>query len=332
MCSSDLITTVGKHFTELSSGTELLPARLLGKKPGKLSRFTASDGYSYEVPARWNSKYLALFLEDAKKAGVQVRFHLLVCPEMSPDWFFFRGYDTAARLAGRDEMAARLEWYVKTVTDFIADWEYEHNQGKALVTAYDVAAELFTDAGGLNRTPANYLMKIFGDASYAVTAFTAASRRVPESVRLCYCDHSLFEAQKASRVKEFIAAVRSADGKARVDEIGIISHLTADWPDRKAFFDACRDFSSLQLGVQIQQLDMAVRGGTAGGRAYYDFMQACVQNASYIQGVSFRAVLASEETEFVDYMRSPLFSSDYSCTENFDQIIEASGRRTGGRQ
>ena len=324
--SSDFIKTVQKHFTELSSGTDLLPFRLLGKKPGKLSYFLASDGCRYEVPAKWNSQYLALFLDDAKKTGVQVRFHLLVCPEMSPEWFFFRGYDTASRLASKEEMTARIEWYVKTVTDFVADWEHEHNQGKTLVTSYDVASELFTDAGTLNKTPSNYLMKIFGDDSFAVHAFVYAAKCIPASVKLCYCDHSLFERKKAERIMEFIGSVRSSGRKSRVDEIGIISHLTTDWPERKAFFDACRNFSAVHLDVQIQQLDMAPDGGTDSGAAYYDFMKACVQNAACIQGVSFRAVNACNETEFVDYMRAPLFSSDFSCTGNFDSVVEAVGR------
>ena len=324
---SFFVRTVGKHFTELSSGTKLLPVRLLGKKPAKFSRFTASDGLSYEVPAKWDSQYLALFLDEARKAGVQVRFHLLVCPEMTPEWFFFRGYDSASRLAGKDEMAARLEWYIRTVTDFIADWEYEHNQGQPLVTSYDVVSELFTDTGALNRTPFDYLMKIFGDSSYAVQTFCFAASRVPDSVRLCYCDHSLFEPEKAARIKEFIGSVRAAGRGGRVDEIGVISHLTADWPERGAFFRACRDFSAMGLGVQIQQLDIAGRSGTDSGSAYYDFMRDCVQNAAYIQGVSFRAVQAAKETEFVDYMRAPLFLDDYSCTGNFDRILEAADGR-----
>ena len=324
------IKTAEKHFTELSSGTELLPARLLKKKPGKLTRFIASDGYSYDVPARWNSKYLALFLDDAQKAGVQVRFHLLLCPEMSPDWFFFRGYDTSSRLADTYEMLARIEWYIKTVTAFIADWEQEHNQGKTLVSSYDVVSELFTDTGDMNRTPSNRLMKIFGDSSYALQAFAFASKYVPASVKLCYCDHSLFEKKKAGRVQEFIKAVKAAGRACRVDEIGIISHLTTDWPERRAFFDACRSFASLGLGVQIQQLDMAAPNRKDSGNAYHDFMQACIRNADCIRGVSFRSIRASEETEFVDYMRSPLFSSDYSCTGNFDRVIEAAGFSMAG--
>lgn len=327
--SSYFIKTVEKHFTELSSGTELLPGKLLGKKPKKYTRFTASDGLSYEVPAKWNSGYLSLFLDDAKRAGVQVRFHLLVCPEMSPDWFFFRYYDTASHLASKAEMAARLEWYIKTVTDFISDWEYKHNQGQALVTSYDVVSELFTDSGDLNLTPYNYLMKIFGDSSYAIQSFAFASKCVPDSIKLCYSDHSLFEKKKAEKVKELIKSVRSADGNSRVDEIGIISHIMEDWPDRDAFFGSCREFSSMDLDVQIQQLDIAARTRKDSGDAYFDFMKACMKNSDSIKGVSFRAVNASEETDFVDYMRAPLFTTEYSCTKNFDRIIEASGHQEG---
>ncbi|MBQ9538423.1 MAG: endo-1,4-beta-xylanase [Treponema sp.] len=320
--SSFFIKTAGKHFAELSSGNELLPYRLLGKKPKKLVQFTASDGYSYDVPAKWNSKYLTLFLEDAKKAGVQVRFHLLLCPEMTPEWFFFRGYDTAGRLVGIDEMNARIEWYIKQVTVFISDWEYEHNNGKSLVTSYDVLSELFTDTGGYNMTPSNYLMKIYGDDHYAIKAFAFASNCVPESVKLCYCDHTLFEKKKAEKVKTFISSVRS-EGKGRVDQIGIISHLTTDWPDRKSFFATCKDLYSAGLEVQIQQLDISAMKAKDSSKAYYEFMKDCIENSDYIQGVSFRAVKAAEETDFEDYMRAPLFSSDYSCTANFDQVIQA---------
>lgn len=327
--SDFFIRTVGKHFTELSSGTELLPARLLGKKPKKRVRFTASDGYSYDVPAKWNSKYLALFLDDALKAGVQVRFHLLLCPEMSPDWFFFHDYDTASSLASKSEMLARLEWYIREVTAFVLDWEYDNNHGKRLVSSYDVVSELFTDTGDLNRTPYNKLMRIFGDSSYAVRAFAFAADCVPSSVKLCYCDHSLFEREKAGRVKEFVSSVRSAEGKGRVDEIGVISHLAADWPERKSFFDACRNLSSWGLGVQIQQLDIAARKDDDGRNAYHDFMKACMENSDCIQGVSFRAVTASDNAEFTDYMRSPLFLSDYSCTANFAQLLAAAGVSSG---
>lgn len=324
--SSYFVSTVGKHFAELSSGMELLPLKLLGKKPKKFERFTASDGSSYDVPAKWNEKYLDLFLDDAKKAGVKVRFHLLVCPEMSPDWFFFRDYDTASHLVGKAEMTARLEWYIRTVTDYIFDWEYKHNQGKRLVTSYDVVSELFTDTEELNLTLHNFLLKIYGDSSYAVQSFGFVARNVPSSVKLCYCEHSLFDPGKAGRVKDFIRSVRSAGGRSRVDEIGIISHLTADWPERDAFFGACKDFSSFGVDVQIQQLDIASRTGKDSGTAYYDFLKACIGHSAYIQGVSFRAVKAVDRDDSVDYMRRPLFTGDYSCTVNFDRVIEASGR------
>ena len=265
-------------------------------------------------------------MEEAQKAGVQVRIHLLVCPEMSPKWFFFHNYDTASYLASKDEMTARLEWYIKTVTDFISDWEYDHNHGIPLVTSYDVASELFTDTGDVIHTPSNYLTKIFGDASYALQAFHFTSTCVPPSVKLCYCDHSLFEPKKAEKVKEFINAVWSTDVKGRVDEIGIISHLTTDWPKKKEFFDSCKFFAAENVDVQIQQLDIAAMNGQDSGNAYYDFMEACIKNAACIKGVSFRSVKASENTEFVDYMRSPLFSGDLACTENFVRVIEAAGQ------
>ena len=320
---SDFVLTVEKHFAELSTGNELLPATLLGERPRKLVRFTASDGYVYEVPEKINTKYIELFLNEALAAGVQVRFHLLVCPEVSPEWFFFRNYDSALQLVGKDEMSARLEWYIKSVTDYVSDWEYQHNGGKILVSSYDVVSELFTDSGDLNLSPFNYLMKIFGDVSYASKAFVFAAKCVPSGVKLCYCDHSLFEEKKALAVKEFVGAVRSAGDRGRVDEIGVISHLTALWPERSAFFDVCREFSGEGFAVQIQQLDIAPVSGVDTGMAYFDFMKLCVENAAWIKGVSFRAVNAVEETEFVDYMRTPLFAGDFSCTDSFDMVVAA---------
>ena len=100
-----------------------------------------------------------------------------------------------------------------------------------------------------------------------------------------------------------------------------------------AAYPTCEAYEDVNISdVQIQQLDMAARKRKDCGDAYFDFMRACMKNSACIKGVSFRAVNASEETDFVDYMRSPLFTSEYSCTKNFDRIIEAAGHDTGSEK
>lgn len=297
------------HANSITMGNEMKPDfvfnwpyptwkdKIAGSSP---VYFTASNGQKIQVLPELSGleNNVGTSLKLAKEIGVKIRGHVLVWHSQTPDSFFTKDYSETVitdsdgvptNLASKEVMKARQEWYIKTVLDYVSEWEKTYNNGEHIVYCWDVVNEAAADgATKSNDTMENYLRgsidsqknkspseggsrwyQIYGDSSYIVDAFRFANAYAPDDVLLgyndynCYIDYS--ESYKTSAICKIIDDIQSGDAetvneksvKPRIDFIGMQSHVGMTFPEVSAYENTVKKFLEKEIDVQVTEFDVA---------------------------------------------------------------------------
>ncbi len=348
------------HAGSVTMGNDLKPDFLFNwKKPlsSALEDFVAEDGKTYKVPKGMpDFKNLPMILELAKDNGLKIRGHVLVWHEQTPAWFFNENYKSGAKavLTDRDTMNARLEWYIKSVLEYVRDWEIRKNGGGHIITVWDVVNEACAD----NATETRWLrensswFKIFGDESYIVNAFRYANRYAPADVLLAYNDYGCYGGSNLSTGGKTNAVLRVIDAvqaalDARLDVVGMQSHVGINYPavtGTDSYETALRKFLAKGVDVQVTELDIANGDRPYNSialrekyREYFDMFlrNRKTGNQNGISGVTIWGL--RDETTWLNsqkqYKGKPQFpllfqGEDYRCKPAFFGVLDAAQNMT----
>ena len=231
-------------------------------KPNKLTEFRGEDGKLYEVPSDIPSfKQMDSILSDMKKLGLKIRGHVLVWHSQTPIWFFQKNYSRngETELVTPDEMNARMEWYIKTVLEHVAEWEKKNNNDEHMILAWDVVNEAASD----NSTETNYLrdassskwFAVYKDVTFIVNAFRYANKYAPKDVKLVYNDYGCASPNKNKAICKIIDAIQAAPD-ARIDAAGMQTHISIN-DSAENFEKAVKNFLAKGINVQITEMDVA---------------------------------------------------------------------------
>ena len=311
-------------------------------KPNKLTEFRGEDGKLYKVPADIpNFKQMDSILSDMKKLGLKMRGHVLVWHSQTPVWFFQKNYSRNGEtaLVNPAEMNARMEWYIKTVLEHVADWEKKNNNGEHMILAWDVVNEAASD----NSTETNYLrdessskwFAIYKDVTFIVNAFRYANKYAPKDVELVYNDYGCASPNKNKAICKIIDAIQAAPD-ARIDAAGMQTHISIN--DSAANFEkAVKNFLAKGINVQITEMDVA--NGTSNYNAmklkdcYKTYFKMFIANRKLpgkkgIEGVTLWGV--RDEWTWLNSMHKghtqyPLLFNDtkFYCKPAYYGVIEA---------
>ncbi len=261
------------HASVITMENEFKPDFIFGwNKPNKLTEFRGEDGNLYEVPADIPTfKQMDSILSDMKKLGLKLRGHTLVWHSQTPAWFFQKnfGRNGETALVNPDEMNARMEWYIKTVLQHVAEWEKKNNNGEHMILAWDVVNEAASD----NATDANFLrdagssnwFAVYKNETFIVNAFRYANKYAPKDVKLVYNDYGCASTNKNRAICKIIDAIQAVPD-ARIDAAGMQTHVGIN--DSAANFEkAVQNFLSKGINVQITEMDVA------NGSASYNAMR-----------------------------------------------------------
>ena len=259
----DIIETLPKHVNSITLGNEFKPDFLFNwARPSNMESFIAEDGKTYEVPMGMPSMGSAkeiLYL--AAQMGVNVRGHVLVWHQQTPAWFFREGCNDKNGLVDKDTMNARLEWYIKTVMEFVENFEKKYNDGKHIITIWDVVNEAVADNAGSQkwlRTDSDWF-RIYGSEEFIINAFRYASKYAPKDVLLVYNDYNCYNTGKCNAICNLVDKIRAVPD-ARIDAIGMQSHVGIDYPKVKgsnSYEDAVKKFIAKDIDIQVTELDIA---------------------------------------------------------------------------
>jgi len=198
-----------------------------------------------QLVVEFNSDMITM-LDWAKTNGMAVRGHTLVWYSQTPDWIFYKDFDTQKGLVGREEMLARMDSYMQQVFDGLREREYID-----LFYAYDVVNEAWMEDGSMRD---NKWKQIIGD-DYLWQAFHTANKYAPESIDLYYNDYN--EQFKTQTLVDFVETLKDDEGNYLIDGVGFQAHLyTSD--DLVDYFDTVDAIADLGVKVQLTELDVCL--------------------------------------------------------------------------
>ena len=256
---------IEQHVNSITLGNEFKPDFLFAWKiPQETVPFVAEDGKTYQMPADL-PKFtdLDMCLKIAKTIGVQIRGHVLVWHSQTPIWFFKENFvkDSTAPYVDKATMNARMEWYIKSVLNHVAEWEQTSNKGKHIVYTWDVVNEAVADGAGSQkwlREDSDWY-KVYGNEEFIINAFRYANKYAPKDVTLVYNDYSCYSPGKRQAICNLIDEIK-ATPDARIDAVGMQSHVKIDKPavtGYNSYEDAVQAFISHGVDVQVTELDIA---------------------------------------------------------------------------
>lgn len=296
----DKATLMALHGNTTSMGNEMKPQWILWNygKVNKNGTFTASNGKTIDIPVlpplsdtEHGLGGIGTVLQIAKDKGLQMRGHVLTWHSQTFDWFFCKDYDTSKGLTDKETMTARHEWYIKTVLDYVKQWEEENNNGKHIIYTWDVVNEAVADdptkeefyrgstPGTSTNIPAlengchseggtSRWYQIYQSNDFIINAFRFANKYAPKDVTLCYNDYNEYmeygdengrgykRSGIISLLKDVLSHKDDEDLPTRIDAFGMQSHF-ADWVGLNGIEDTIKEYLKLGIDLQVTEIDFA---------------------------------------------------------------------------
>lgn len=270
--NSFVINSLSDHITEnynsITLENDMKPEAILNQ-----SKSIESGDIVVEYPQRTLDQ-----LEWAKKNNIKARGHVLVWYSQTPDWIFYKDFDTTKETVDRDTMLARMESYIRQNFELLEEMGYID-----IFYAYDIVNEAILDDGTLR----DCLWKQTIGDDYIWYAFYFADKYAPENIKLFYNDYN--EQFKADYIIKLAESLVDENGRSLIDGIGCQGHLyTGDSIDQ--YIKTLEAFSATGLDVQITEIDVSL--GTwqnileptdenlkEQGRWYYEFFNRILEGS-----------------------------------------------------
>ena len=339
--SSDILVGLEHQASCFTMENEFKPDFIFAwQQPGSFKQFTGEDGKSYKVPGNTPvMDNVGKILKIAKSLNLKMRGHVLVWHAQTPDWFFRENYGGKnAAYVKPDEMNARLEWYIKTVLEYIKDWEVKNNGGERIVITWDVVNEAASDGA----TQKNWLRqdsnwyRIYGDDTFIVNAFRYANKYAPKDVLLAYNDYGCASVNKCGAICKIVDAIQAAPD-ARIDVVGMQTHVgmntTVSGPN--SFETSVQKFIEKGVDVQITELDIGQDGQRYNSerlkQKYKEFFKMFLANRKTetkhgIRGVTLWGIVDERSWIYNNNgtkQHPLLFEGNYTCKPAFYGVLEA---------
>ena len=235
-------------------------------------------------------------------------------------------------------MTARQEWYIKSVLEFVKNWEDIYNGGKRIIITWDVVNEACTDSAWTDNPlrTASPWYSIYGDDTFIVNAFRFANHYAPKDVKLAYNDYSCYSPQKTKAICKVVQDIQAARD-ARIDVVGMQSHVSMTYPTIADYEKAVQTFLALGVDVQVTEMEIAFGGKSANqealGDLYAEYFKMFLDNRKLpgkngicgitLWGTKDEASWIRNNTDNMNKFQRPLlFEKDYECKPAFFSVLE----------
>ncbi len=313
------MTGASYHFNSFTAENEMKPQWIMwwySGVPAHKTTFTDSYGTTITVPDHMLSDKdpshglggIRSILEKAQASGMQVRGHTLTWHSQTFDWFFCEDYDVNKGLTDAKTMTARHEWYIKTVLEYVNNWEKTYNGGKHIIYAWDVVNEAAADdasgpsylrgatngtskpwdlKNGCNTNGGSLWYRIYKSDEFIVNAFRFANKYAPKDVTLCYNDYNEYMGQKTNAIVRILESIQRHQSDSflptRIDAMGLQSHVGYSWPGVAGYESALKRYLAMGLDCQVTELEIAAKASVqseANGVAdkYREYFDMFIRN------------------------------------------------------
>jgi GH35 family endo-1,4-beta-xylanase len=259
--------------------------------------------------------------------NIPMRGHTLVWHSQTPDWFFYANMQNGNQqnLATPAVMNQRMESYIKNMFALIA------SEFPALkLYAYDVVNEIYENDGkprnagfGGDNSP---WVSIYGNNSFADSAFVYAKKYAPATCKLFYND---FNEYHPDGKRDSIAAMATRlgpGGKKVLDGIGMQSHLSTSWPPVATYKSALTKFIGVHkdLEIHVTELDITIESGSNEAKQvelYTDVFTALKEAREEGANITSVTIWGVRDNDSWRSDRNPLvFNSNYQAKPAYTAI------------
>ena len=364
-----------KHVDSMTLGNELKPQFMLcwwgngDEAKESMTSFTASNGQIIQVPETIQGlSRLNDILTILKKNNLKMRGHVLTWHSQTPDDFFAEGYsaeyngELISNPVSKEVMTARHEWYIKTILEYVNDWESRNGYGigNHIIWTWDVVNEAIADdatktdylrgstSGTKGKTPDNggsRWYQIYQSDEFIVNAFRFANAYAPSDVPLAYNDYNEYMdysgGWKTTGILNLIESIKNGEaqtinGKSvapRIDVMGMQSHVNPDWPGVSGYENALKRYLDAGVDVHVSEFDIAATSTGSAKSAYSDYFKMLKKYGKNYSGTNKITNVTiwglNNENSWIskDGTQYPLLfnkiNNEYIPNDSFDAIIEA---------
>ncbi len=250
---------VYKHYNSVTCENEMKPESILGSaEPGvdkiedvKLN-FTNADAMMDAVVSANN----------AGKANIKVRGHVLVWHSQTPAWFFREGFKNDGAYVTPEVMNQRMKWYITEVLT-----HFSEKYGNDLFYAWDVVNEAADDSG-IPRQNGDWKGVYGNSTEYITNAFKYADEVLTglgdDDMILFYNDYNECTPTKCDIIVKYLTDIRKVIGAGRKLGAGMQGHHDMASPTLDTIENATRRYAAVADVVHITELDIKSSMGFDG--------------------------------------------------------------------
>ena len=198
-------------------------------------------GPIHPEPNRYNWEPADAIVDFAQKNDMIMRGHALVWHQQYPQWFF---KDAEGNQITKDTLYARMK---KHITDVVSRY-------KGKIYAWDVVNEAVSDQSDKVYREESPFYQIAGE-EYLAKAFEFAHEADPDA-KLFYNDYNAVRPEKVERIYTLVKKL--VDAGVPINGVGIQGHWSLFEPTEQDLRTAIDKYASLDLDVQITELDVSL--------------------------------------------------------------------------
>lgn len=233
---------IKNNFDIITPSFELEPEIIIDQENSKL----IGENINVQINFGTITRKILQFCE---KNEIPIKGHCFVWNSLTPTSLFKENFDYEAKLVTKEIMDKRLENFIRNVFSIL-----EKEFPKLKIYAYDVVSEIFlNDGGGLRKESDSYWVKIYGDDSFIIKAFSYARKYAPKDCKLILSDYNEFIPEKTNDIYNIAMKLKELD---LIDGIGMESHLTDEFPTFEDYKTAFEKFVSTGLEIFITELEI----------------------------------------------------------------------------
>jgi len=308
---------IKRHFNSITPENELKPDAIINQYACQ----QRGNNVNTQVEFKQGTKDILKFCQDN---GIALRGHTFVWYSQTPDWFFRENFQNYGNYVSKSIMNKRLESLIKNTFALIAK-----DYPKLNVYAYDVCNELFVNGGGGLRPASNSnWMKVYGDDSFIINAFTYARKYAPKGCKLFINDFNEYMTAKTNDIYNMALKLKA---KGIIDGIGMQSHVSITFPSFADYKKALDKFLSTGLEVHISELDIAFENNPNAQATYFkNVFQLAVDRAGPGKVTCLTVWGTNDGNSWIADKKALLFAAGYTPKQAYYSVMEVAKKIPSG--